>query len=140
MRKATIMMLLLLCLSIGGVCVAAAGVHSSHDRVVLTEQTFYGDKSVANGLEVMVRSTYKNQLFWNTTHFAGTSPDTQTQFAFSAIPESSPFENDYRGLDLEKDISPERFFDDDQPSVDNHKTRPFPENTGRERVFRASLR
>ena len=37
MRKATIAMLLLLVLSIGGVCVAAAGVHAPHDQVILTE-------------------------------------------------------------------------------------------------------
>ena len=63
MRKATIAMLLLLVISIGGVCVAAAGVHAPHDQVVFTEQTFYGDKSAAEGLEVVVRSTYNEQLF-----------------------------------------------------------------------------
>ena len=34
MRKATITMLLLLVISIGGVCVAAAGVHAPYDQVL----------------------------------------------------------------------------------------------------------
>ena len=117
MRKATIAMLLLLVISIGGVCVAAAGVHAPHDQVVFTEQTFYGDKSAAEGLEVVVRSTYNEQLFWDTSYSAGTSPDTKTQFAFSAIPELPPSESDFIGLDIEKDISPERFYDTEQPKV-----------------------
>ena len=43
MRKATIAMLLLLVISIGGVCVAAAGVHAPYDQVLLTENIIYGD-------------------------------------------------------------------------------------------------
>ena len=117
MRKATIAMLLLLALSIGGVCVAAAGVHAPYDQVVFTEQTFYGEKSATDGLEVIVRSTYNNQLFWDTSYSAGVSPDTQTQFAFSPIPEPPPVEFYFSGIHLGKDLSPEDFWHDDEPKV-----------------------
>ena len=117
MRKATITMLLLLCLSIGGVCVAAAGVHAPHDQVMFTEQTFYGDKQAAEDLEVVVRSTYNEQLFWDTSYSAGTSADTQTQFVFSATPEPPPVELNFLGLYMQKDVFSGDFFSDAEPKV-----------------------
>ena len=59
MRKATIAMLLLLVISIGGVCVAAAGVHAPHDQVELKENVIYGNSSAASGLEVQAHVTWK---------------------------------------------------------------------------------
>jgi hypothetical protein len=67
MRKATIAMLLLLVISIGGVCVAAAGVHAPHDQVELKENVIYGDSAAANGLEIQTHVTWDNHLFWDTT-------------------------------------------------------------------------
>ena len=71
MRKATIAMLLLLVISIGGVCVAAAGVHAPYDQVLLTENIIYGDPSAANGLEVQAHVTWDDHLFWDTTLLTG---------------------------------------------------------------------
>jgi len=84
MRKATITMLLLLFISIGGVCVAAAGVHAPHDQVLLTENIIYGDPSAVNGLEVQAHVTWDDHLFWDTTLLTGAQNSVETDFRFSA--------------------------------------------------------
>ena len=101
MRKATIAMLLLLVISIGGVCVAAAGVHAPHDQVILTENVIYGDSSAANGLEVQTHVTWNNHLFWDTTLLAGAENSVDTDFRFSAVRETYDRPSEGLGILLE---------------------------------------
>ena len=67
MKKATILMALVLLLSVCGVGVLAADVFEERDQVVLTEKVIYGDRTKANGLSVQINSHYRSRLFWNTT-------------------------------------------------------------------------
>ena len=118
MRKATITMLLLLCLSIGGVYVAAAGVHAPHDQVVLTENVVYGDPSAASGLEVQAHVTWDDHLFWDTTLLTGAENRVETDFRFSAeeVRQEEPIE--FRGI--MPDNSVEFFYDPSQEAVQEY--------------------
>ena len=104
MRKATITMLLLLVLSIGGVCAAAAGVHAPHDQVVLKEDTVYGDRKYAEGLDIQVEAAYGTHLFWDTTHTTGVVDQTDTEFLFSAKDIDYKVPNEYQGILLDNRI------------------------------------
>ena len=104
MRKATITMLLLLVMLIGGVCVAAAGVHAPHDQVVLEEHTVYGNLKEADGLDIQVQSAYGTHLFWDTTHSTGTVNQTDTDFLFSAKDVHYEVPAEYQGIMLDNQI------------------------------------
>lgn len=100
MRKATMAALLLLILSVGGVCFAASGVYEAHDQVVLTETVVYGDRAAANGLTVRLDDMYGRHLFWDTTYAIDTQTRTETKYSFSAseISESRP--RTYSGISM----------------------------------------
>ena len=78
MRKATILMALVLFLSVCGVGVLAADIFEEHNQVVLTEKVIYGDRTKANGLSVQVDSHYRSRLFWNTTLQFNDAADVHT--------------------------------------------------------------
>ena len=67
MKKATILMALVLLLSICGVGVLAADVFEEREQVVLTEKVVYGDRSKANGLSVQINSHYFSDSSLHTT-------------------------------------------------------------------------
>ena len=104
MRKATIAMLLLLCLSIGGVCVAAAGVHAPHDQVVLKEKTVYGNREYAEGLDIQIQASYGAHLFWDTTYSIGTENHSDTDFLFSEQKIYDEVPAGYQGISLDNQI------------------------------------
>lgn len=98
MRRATIVALLLLVLSVGGVCFAASGVYEAHDQVVLTENIIYGDQAAANGLTVDLSATYNNHLFWDTVYTMGAKTQTRTAYSFSASEVSETQPETYSGI------------------------------------------
>lgn len=100
MRKATIAALLLVVLSVGGVCFAASGVYEAHDQVVLTETVVYGDRAAANGLTVRLDDMYGRHLFWDTTCTMGTRMQTETQYSFSASEISESRARTYSGISM----------------------------------------
>lgn len=100
MRRATIVALLLLVLSVGGVCFAASGVYEAHDQVTLTEDVLYGDRSAADGLAVDLHTTYADHLFWDTTYVLGAEPVIDTQYAFYASQQDEEWPVEYSGVDL----------------------------------------
>ena len=104
MRKATIAMLLLLVISIGGVCVAAAGVHGPHDQVVLKEKTVYGNREYAEGLDIQIQASYASHLFWDTTYSTGTEGQAETDFLFSARKIHDEVSTGYQGIMLDNQI------------------------------------
>ena len=104
MRKATIAMLLLLVISIGGVCVAAAGVHGPHDQVVLKEKTVYGNREYAEGLDIQIQASYASHLFWDTTYSTGTESQAETDFLFSARKIHDEVSTGYQGIMLDNQI------------------------------------
>lgn len=104
MRKATITMLLLLVLSIGGVCAAAAGVHGPHDQVVLKEATVYGDRKYAEGLDIQVHAAYAPHLFWDTSYETGSESQIETEFLFSAMGIYEQIPSEHQGIVLNNQI------------------------------------
>ena len=84
MKKATILMALVLLLSVCGVGVLAADVFEERDQVVLTEKVVYGDRAEADGLSIQVDSHYRSRLFWNTTLQFNDTADIHTDYTFSA--------------------------------------------------------
>ena len=117
MRKATITMLLLLVISIGGVCVAAAGVHAPYDQVLLTENIIYGDPSAANGLEVQAHVTWDDHLFWDTTLLTGAKNSVETDFRFSAKEVRQEISAELPGIMLDNGID---FYYDSNESEQEH--------------------
>ena len=118
MRKATIAMLLLLVISIGGVCVAAAGVHAPHDQVELKENVIYGNSSAASGLEVQAHVTWNDHLFWDTTLLTGAENSVETDYRFSAVRESRDVPSEYFGILLENMVD---FYYDPMKTEQEHQ-------------------
>lgn len=115
MRKGAILWALLLVLSVGGVCLAAAGVYKVHDQVVLTETIVYGDRAAADGLSVQLYTRYDSRLFWDTTCTLDTEQRTQTAYSFSA---SRTYENrptTYSGVSLQANPEAGAVFDPESP-------------------------
>ena len=84
MKKATILMALVLLLSVCGVGVLAADVFEERDQVVLTEKVIYGDRTKANGLSVQINSHYRSRLHWSTSLQIGDETECKTDYSFSA--------------------------------------------------------
>ena len=100
MKKATILMTLVLLLSVCGVGVLAADVFEAHDQVVLTEKTVYGDRSKADGLTVQIDSHYQRKVFWNTTLRFGEETGAQTEYDFSAKEIREDYPVVYEGIQI----------------------------------------
>lgn len=101
MRKAAILLAVLLALSVGGVCVAASGVYEACDQVVLTETVVYGDRAAADGLTVVRRTGYNDHLLWDTTCTLDAGQRTETDYAFSASGVSEEWQQVYGGVSLQ---------------------------------------
>ena len=118
MRKAAVLMLLLLVIGIGGVCAAAAAVRAPHDQVILTENVIYGDPSAARGLEVQAHVTWDDHLFWDTTLLTGTENRVETDFWFSAREVRQEEPAVFRGIILGNDID---FYYDPMRTAQEHQ-------------------
>ena len=53
------------------------------DDVTVTRQTLYGDSSVADGVNILVRNQYQQNLMWETSLTLGSNPVPETEFTFS---------------------------------------------------------
>ena len=104
MRKATILMALVLFLSVCGVGVLAADIFEEHNQVVLTEKVIYGDRTKANGLSVQVDSHYRSRLFWNTTLQFNDTADIKTDYSFSAKQIYKGREEEYDGININNNV------------------------------------
>ena len=113
MRKAAILLAVLLVLSVGGVCVAASGVYEAHDRVALTETVVYGDRAAADGLTVVRRTGYNDHLLWDTVCTLDAGQTTETDYAFSASGVNETGPATYNGVYLQTDSSTGMSFDPD---------------------------
>lgn len=83
MRRSLVIMLLLLVLSVGGLCLAHRRVDAAKDAVTLDETVLYGEKSSARGLVVDSSFQCDYRLFWNIRQTFGEEPEVRTAFAFS---------------------------------------------------------
>lgn len=83
MRKSLILTVLLLVLAASSLCYAHGWVDGGKDAVAIDETVLYGDKSVAEGITLDIRTHCDYRLFWDTRYAVGEGPETSTDFAFS---------------------------------------------------------
>ena len=93
MKRAAILTCILLVLCGSSVYLAASNMYQEHDKVGYREKVVYGDRELAEGLQVDFRSTYKYHLLWDTTHILGEDGETETtsEYNFSTF---SHYESD----------------------------------------------
>ena len=72
---------------------------SVKDKVEITENIVYGDKSAVEGIKAQLNSTYRNLLFWETS-FSPESENVDTKYRFSKYEESGPINYNYSGVSL----------------------------------------
>ncbi len=111
MRKATIILFIVLILTLGGTCLAAVKIYDSHDEVTLTEMSGWGNKECLNGLSMQLHMTYKDRLRWTTVVPMDNLEETATEYDFSIRPVYA--DNDmYSGLSLDTNIDTSFMFDE----------------------------
>lgn len=91
MRRIRILILLaaLVMAAAAGLVRAARGVNAARDQVAFSVEHRYGDPAAARGLTVSTRSTYGNQLFWETACPLADPGQARTEFSFFSQPQSA---------------------------------------------------
>lgn len=77
---AIIIAIVLISCSVFGVVAATVGAEK--DRVNITETVIYGDKAVAEGLEITTTNYLKYKLYWKTNYTIGNDSLTKTEYTF----------------------------------------------------------
>lgn len=70
------------------------------DDVTVTRQTLYGDSSVADGVNILVRNQYQQNLMWETSLTLGSNPVPETEFTFSNEQIRIPDEIEQTGIEF----------------------------------------
>lgn len=91
MRRVRILILLgvLAAAAAAGLVSGALWVNTARDQVVFSVEHRYGDPAAAQGLTVSIRSTYDNQLFWETACPLADPGQARTEFSFFSQPQSA---------------------------------------------------
>jgi len=98
LRKSAILTMLLLGLAAVFLYSAHAWVDAEKAAVSIEETVIYGDKSVAQGISLKIRTHCNYRLFWDTHYTVGESPEISTDFSFSQA-EQMPSRNiPYAGI------------------------------------------
>ena len=80
MKKALALVLVVLTLSVGGMCAAVSMLSKQQVQVEVTPILEQGDPAVLEGLEVVLDSrSGDSQMHWTTTYRPGQTPDADTQ-------------------------------------------------------------
>ena len=74
-------------MSASGIIAAHAVVNEQRDKVVISENVIYGDKTAAHGLTVTNNSSWDNRLHWNTIYTISDNNSCETNFHFTQKPE-----------------------------------------------------
>ena len=98
MKRSLYLTLLLLAVSLSGVCGAVVSVSRQHDQVVITQSLEEGDPAALDGLTVQL-STACQSLLWETTYLPGVSPKTETEFSFLKDGRAMSHNNDDTRID-----------------------------------------
>ena len=115
MRKATILMALVLLLSVCGVGVLAADVFEECDQVMLKERVIYGDRTKADGLSVQINSHYRSRLHWSTSLQIDDETECKTDYSFSAKQRRTTRPVEYDGLNMSNHVMESISFQADEP-------------------------
>jgi len=84
MRKAAVLLAVLLAICISAVAILGSAIHKACDQVVLTEHTLSGDPQAAEGLQIRYKTGYDNRLIWETEFTP--KGEAETAYSFSAEP------------------------------------------------------
>ncbi|MCL2045018.1 MAG: hypothetical protein FWG88_01350 [Oscillospiraceae bacterium] len=82
MKKSFVIFMLLLVLSLGGMCYGHISLSDAQYNVSFTMVEEVGDVKAADGLSVSVDAHLDYHLFWETMHKFGDPPQTHTEFTF----------------------------------------------------------
>ena len=115
MKKATILMALVLLLSVCGVGVLAADVFEERDQVMLKERVIYGDRTKADGLSVQINSHYRSRLHWSTSLQIDDETECKTDYSFSAKQRRTTRSVEYDGLNMSNHVLDSIRFQADEP-------------------------
>lgn len=83
MKRAVALLLSLTALGAAGLVYAHRVVSASAEAVEVSETVLYGDRTVAEGVEVHFPMESRMHLFWNTTLRVGAENETETSFRLS---------------------------------------------------------
>lgn len=114
MRKAMIVFLAVLLLV--SVCFGSLhwGFLGVADDVTMTRQTLYGNPSVADGVNILVRNQYAQNLLWETALTLVADPVPETEFTFSNEPIRIPDEIKQTGIEFNIFRDPFQFIHTDR--------------------------
>ena len=70
------------------------------DDVTVTRQTLYGDPAAADGVNILVRNQYAQNLLWETALTLGSNSVPETEFMFSNEPIRIPSEIEQTGIEF----------------------------------------
>ena len=82
MKKNAILTLALFLLSAAALCTIHLKVNALKDQVLITEQIQYGSPAAADGLQLIMNTSYLNRLYWKTNYTAGETGNTQTKYTY----------------------------------------------------------
>ena len=82
MRKAGILLVCLLVIGIAGLIPVGNHLSAEEGNIQLTEHILYGDKAVAEGVQITFGSRLQWQHYWDSVYTIGTNPGIKTQYTF----------------------------------------------------------
>ena len=103
MRKATVIMFIILILTLGGSCLAAVNIYDSRDEVTLTEMTTWGNKDSIRDLTMQMHIMYLDRLHWKTTVPMRNPEEAVTEYESSLTPIYADLDRD-NGLSMDLSI------------------------------------
>lgn len=99
--KKSILFILLLIVSIGSVSVLSSTVYKEHNDVTFKETVLYGDSSVAEGLHVLRKSRYLENIYWDTSVELGAVIETDTTHSFYPTMQTYEYPEPHDGLEMQ---------------------------------------
>ena len=100
MRKATVVLFVVLVLALGGTCFAAVTLYHQRDDVMLTERTAWGKKDVLQDLSMQINLVYQDRLRWSTKVSMKNTEEAVTEFESSLAPIYTDIRR-YTGLSMD---------------------------------------
>ena len=99
--KKSILFILLLIVSIGSVSVLASTIYKEHNDVTFEETVIYGDSSVTEGLNVLRKSRYLENIYWDTSVNFGDSIEANTSYKFYTNAQPYEYPKEHKGLEMQ---------------------------------------
>ncbi|MEG2000239.1 MAG: hypothetical protein RR053_02430 [Evtepia sp.] len=85
MKKSFLVTILLLLLSVGGICASFYIVDAKQNALTIKETVLFGDKAAAEGIQVAYRMNEQKQLFWDAEYTVGERSTVHTKYRFTQV-------------------------------------------------------